>query len=314
MRVISVFLLCSSSLLAQSAGVPRLGWVEYGEPGRLLPVSGLPGAAQLVEGAGMTLARHRIAALQPSGSLAALVSDQGAVVLARIAENADAPAEQLNGAVESPRSVAWSPSGDVLLITGENRLQIWGVSGGGGAELLREIPFDAESAAVSDGGSRVLARADGVLYLIGEEGAVQEVSRLAFGPFAFLAGSRRFAWLESDGAKISGDWGEPQREPFSLDGESVQRFIASPAPRSLLLAESGGGGTVVQLWTEERGWCGRWQLPVQVRNLEPTGAAGVVRFAAREPGPIWMADLGALRPSVFFVPAGQPQDADGGDQ
>ncbi len=314
MRVISVFLLCSSSLLAQSAGVPRLGWVEYGEPGRLLPVSGVAGAAQLDEGAAWNLAGHRIAALQPSGSLAVLASDDGAVLLARIGAG-ETSAAPLEGAIESPRSVVWSPSGDALLAAGGDRLQIWQISRSGQAALSREIPVSAEDAAVSDGGSLVLARMDGVLYLIAEDGAMQEVSRNARGPFTFLAGSRRFAWLESDGAKIGGDWGEPLTEPFRLDGETVQRFVASPAPRSLLLAESGGGGTVVQLWTEERGWSGHWRLPAHVQGFAPTGAPGVLRLLSFEPGPLWMADAGALQPSVFFVPAGQTaQDANGGDQ
>lgn len=314
MRVISVFLLCSSSLLAQSAGVPRLGWVEAGEPGRLLPVSGVAGAAQLDESAAWNLAGHRIAALQPSGSLAVLASDDGAVLLARIG-GGETPAAPLEGAIEAPRSVAWSPSGDALLVAGGDRLQIWKIPSGGQAALLREIPVSAEDAAVSDGGSLVLARMDGVLYLIAEDGAMQEVSRQASGPFTFLAGSRRFAWLESDGAKIGGDWGEPQTEPFHLDGETVQRFVASPAPRSLLLAESGGGGTVVQLWTEERGWSGQWRLPAHVQGFVPTGAPGVLRLLSSEPGPLWMADAGALQPAVFFVPAGQTaQDANGGDQ
>lgn len=314
MRCISLLLICSACLLAQSAGLPRLGWVESGEPGRLLPVSGVAGAARLEEGAGMALAPHRAAALQPAGSLAALVSIEGAVHLTRITEDGDAPASVLSGAVESPHGLAWSPSGDVLLLIGEDRLQVWTVSRGGGAGLLKEIPVAAEHAAVADGGGRVLARADGVLYLIEADGAMQPVSRQSRGSFTFLAGSQRFAWLEEDGLRIGGGWGEPEAAPFSLDGDTVQRFIASSARHSLLLAESGAEGTVARLWTEQHGWAGQWHCPAQIHGLEPTGAAGVLRLVSHEPGPIWMADLGALRPSVFFVPAGQAQDANGGDQ
>ncbi len=96
--------------------------------------------------------------------------------------------------------------------------------------------------------------------------------------------------------------------------EGAQRLLASAASGKLLLAETSGGQSHLRLWNLDGGLEGEWRVPVEVVALEPTGMAGVLRLAAREAGPVWMADLGALEPSVFFVPRGEGQARQGGEQ
>lgn len=309
----SILLLLAGSLcLGQSTGLPQLGWVRGDEPGRYQRVVGVAGAAQ-VDGQA-ALAVFEVLSIRPRDGMAAVVLEDGAVALARLdGSTGEGALQRLPGALESPGLAAWSPSGDALLLAAPARqqLQIWKMEGADAA-LLREIPMAAESAAVSDGGGRILALADGVLYRMDEDGALLEVSRNA-AAFTFVAGGERYAWIEGSMLHLSGPGAEVQ--PVELEEqENGVRLLASAGHGMLLLAESAGGEARLRLWNSEGELAGEWRCPAEITGMRASGVAGVLHLAAHGEGPVWMADLGAVQPSVFFVPRPAELQRQGGDQ
>lgn len=299
--------------LAQTPGIPGLGWIAGEEPGRYQRVAGIAGAALL--DSEVQLAPGRLIAIRPGSPVAVSVSKEGTVSLVKLEAAADESAgAALEGAVEAPAVAAWSPSGDALLLAGGGRIQIWRADAGGPPSLLREFPFEAEAAAVSDGGARVLARAGGALYLLDEDGAIELVSAGPAGAFTFLAGSPQFAWIENSALRFGGAGAPPEGLELGELLDGGRRLLAGAAPDKLLLAEPGAGETRLRVWNMEGAVEGDWRIPAEVTDLEPTGAQGVVRLGTRSAGPIWLADLAAVEPLVFFVPRGGRQAHPGGEQ
>lgn len=314
MKSFFLLILAGAACLGQSPGIPELGWIRGEEPGRYQRVAGLAGAAQMLGEAVFTTSE--VLAMRPGSGMAAVMLEDGAVALARLdAASEEQALQRLPGAVESPSLAVWSPSGDALLLASRERdlAQIWKMEGAE-AVLMREVPLSAETAALSDGGGRILARIGGVLYLCGEEGAMVEVSRQAAGAFTFLAGSGRFAWIEGEVLRFGGGAAEPEAIELGSPQEDVRRMLASAARGKLLLVEAGEGETRVRLWDAEGREEGEWLCPAAVEAVRPTGSAGVFHLAASSAGPAWMADLGAVQPSVFFVPRSQEPQRQGGDQ
>lgn len=307
-----LLLLAGSVCLGQSTGLPHLGWVRGEEPGRYQRVVGVAGAAQMERQ--VEIAAFEVLAMRPGGGMAAVVLEDGAVAVARL----DAPAEEgalqrLPGAVEAPGLAAWSPSGDALLLTSPARqqLQVWKMEGAD-AVLLREIPVEAESAAVSDGGSRILARAGGVLYRVDEDGSMLEVSRDA-AAFTFLGGAERYAWIEGLTLRLSAS-GEEVHLAELEEQENGVRLLASAGRGMLLLAESAAGEARLRLWNSRGELAGEWRCPAEITEVRPSGVAGVFHLVASGGGPVWLADLDAVEPSVFFVPRGEAREQQGGEQ
>jgi len=292
--------------------VPGLGWVENGESGRYQRVAGVAGAAQIE--AEWKIPASRLVALRPGGGLAAVALEDGGVALARLdPSGGEASLQLLAGAVEAPGLMAWSPSGDALLLASPERqqLQVWKLEGAEPA-LVRELPLAAERAAVSDGGSQVLAYADGVLHRMDQDGSMLEVSRNAVA-FTFLAGTERFAWIDGSTLHWSGPGAEAQ--PVQLEElDNGARLLASTGRGMLLLAESSAGETRLRLWNSAGEPAGEWRCPAEITEMRASGVAGVLHLATRGEGPVWMADLGAVQPSVFFVPRPAAPQRQGGDQ
>lgn len=312
MRNTAFLLLGAAVCLAQRPGAPGLGWIAGEEPGRYQRVSGIAGGALLDMEA--EVAPGRLALIRPGSAMAVFVSVEGMAGLVRFEQaEPDARWQPIEGAVENATLAAWSPSGDALLLAGEGRIQVWSF-GRDAPALAREFALDALAAAVSDGGSRVLARTADALYLIDDSGGMQEVTRQPAEAFSFIAGSGRFAWIEGSMLHIAGAgaWQEPVE--LGEQAEGTRRLLASAAKGKLMLAESSGGESRLRLLSPEGATEGEWRIPAEVVALEATGMAGVLRLAAKEAGPVWMADLGAVEPSVFFVPRGEGQTRQGGER
>lgn len=311
--VISLLML-AVPLSAQTPGAPHLGWAPGQAPNSLARVAGLAGAA-LLEGE-VQIPPHQQLVLRPGGNVAALVLEDGAAGLMQLDASAGGAVLQgLEGAVRGPDLVVWSPSGDALLLASAGVAQIWKTREGEAPALLKEMPLELDSAAVSDGGDRILALKGRTLYLLETDGSMQVLSREAAGPFTFLAGGARFVWAEPAGLRVGGGAGGP--EP--LDGEEqeeedARRLLASVTKGVLLVVKSGTDGSQLRLWNEDGGWVGEWHCPAPITGIQSTGAAGVLNLATDASGPLWMVDLGALRPSLFFVPRTASQNADGGDR
>ncbi|MGQ9917879.1 MAG: hypothetical protein ACUVS7_10720 [Bryobacteraceae bacterium] len=310
-KAILWMILLAAVSLGQSPRVPELGWIAGEEPGRFQRVTGLAGAAQL--DTEVDLGPSRLLALRPGSPVAIAVSEEGGVYLVNLEAADRARSAVLEGALAAPAVVAWSPSGDALLLAGDGWIQVWVSNADGVPHLLREFPFEAEAAAVSDGGARVLARAEGALYQLDEDGAIEPVSGGPAGAFTFLAGSPQFAWIEHSALRFGGG-APPEGLELGELPEGGRRLLAGAAPGKLLLAEPGAEETRLRVWNMEGAVEGDWRIPAEVTELHATGALGVVRLAARGAGPVWMADLTAVQPSVFFVPRGERQARQGGEK
>jgi len=299
MRFIPFLLSWVIPVAAQTAGVPRLGWVlEEGSRTAVREAIGIPGAAQL--GASREILAGLTLLLRPGGSAAIALPESGLPLLADLDSLAAGLAPPLEGALEQPDVAAWSPLGKAFLLasTRQARLQVWRAEAGGWL-LTQELPLAVQSAAVSDEGE-VLVRTDGVLYRIGDEGAMQEVSRQA-AEFTFLAGSRSFAWAEASRVLISGGAGMAEI-PLPDQGGVARVLLFSPVRGRLAVAEAGEASARLSLWSEEGLPQGEWVCPAALVRVTASGTEGIVRLVAQGEGPVWMASFDAAGGRVFFVP------------
>ena len=299
MRCIPFFLSWLIPVAAQTAGVPRLGRVlEERDPAVLREAIGIPGAAQL--GAGRELPAGLSLSLRPGGGAAIALPESGPPLVADLDSLAAGLAAPLEGALEEPDLAAWSPLGEAFLLASarQARLQVWRADAAGWL-LVHELPLAAESAAVSDEGE-VLARIDGVLYLIGAGGAMQELSREA-AEFTFLAGSAGFAWAEASRVIISGRAGMAEI-PLPDQGGAARVLVSSPVRGRLLLIQAGEASSRLTLWSEDGSQQGEWSCPAALVRVSATGTGGVVRLVAQGEGPLWMASFDDAGGRVFFVP------------
>ncbi len=312
MRAEFWFVLLATPCLAQVPGVPELGWISSESSGRYERVAGVAGAAQRI--GGVELPEGKIQAVRPGAAMAAAVTEEGRAVLHRLDAAAEGSEPRLlEGAIGEPLLVGWSPSGDALLLASDTRLQVWRIGAGGEPALLTELPLAAEAAAVSDGGRRLLARIQGALHLVGEDGSMMELSREPAPAFTFLAGSDRYAWIGGRTLHIGGSGIAAASIELEESGEEATLLLASAGPGKLLLAEAGPAGTRLRLWDSDGEAEGEWFCPAEITAVRATGAAGVLHLVTRGGGPAWMADLGAVRPSVFFVPPAGKNDPQGGE-
>jgi hypothetical protein len=209
--------------------------------------------------------------------------------------------QPLPGGLRDAAMAAWSPLGGklVLVSAAESRVQVWQAKGEG-LSLLRELPIAAERAAVSDSGE-MLAQIDGVLYWIGESGAMQEVTRGLKGGFTFLAGTSNYAWIEDSGLWIAGSGETVHVSLPELEGGGA-RLLASPVRGGLVLVERRGQSAVLSYWNGRGEKLGEWECPAAVTGVAATGSEGVLRLLADGEGPVWMAEFSQAGGRVFFVP------------
>lgn len=309
MRSIPFLLLAAWAVSAagQTAGVPRLGWVIEESGAAVREALGIPGAAQL--GPNREIPGVRMLVLRPGSGMALAVREDGQPVAGDLDSLAAGSAQELEGAVLRPVLAVWSPLGKALLLasSSESRLQVW-LQEGEGWRLERESALEAESAAVSDRGE-VLARIDGVLYLLGADGSMREITREPGSRFTFLAGSSRYAWLEAGAVRLAGENGAVAEIPLA-ERDGVARLLFSPVRGMLVVAEAREDETEVTLWTGEGMKQGEWICPATVTGITASGADGVVQLVVQGDGPAWMASFDHSGGRVFFVP--RPA-AEGGD-
>jgi len=303
MRIAAIVTLCTSPLLAQSAGVPRLGWIPADPPGRLREVVGLPGAAQL--GPPLSFGAARILSIRPDRNIAVALRPDGTVGILHLRPGVpDAAWQTLEGAVHDADVAAWSPLGHVLALgsVAEGRLQVWHIEVEDTPKLAYELPVTAGRAAVSDAGS-VLAAMDGALYRVSADGAMQLVSPHVSGAVTFLAGSDRFAWVEDSGVWMQGRDGPPVRIVLPEGASTNGILLASARGAPLLAAAPGPKETILASWNEHGEPVGQWRCPVSALGLAPSGQQGVFQLVTARTGPVWMAAFGDTGGRVFFVPA-----------
>jgi len=301
MRSIPFLLLAAwtASATAQTAGVPRLGWGMEEGGASVREALGIPGAAQL--GPNREIPGVRMLVLRPGSGTALALREDGQPVAGDLDSLAAGSAHELEGAVQRPDLAVWSPLGRALLLSSssESRLQVW-LQEGEGWRLERESALEAESAAVSDRGE-VLARIGGVLYFLGTDGSMEEITRDPGSRFTFLAGSGRYAWLEAGAIRLAGESGAMVEIPL-MQKDGVARLLFSPVRETLVVAEAQDGSTELTLWTGEGLKQAEWICPATVLQIAPSGADGVVQLLVPGEGPAWMASFDQSGGRVFFVP------------
>lgn len=300
MRILVILACCAAPLMAQSAAVPRLGWISGQEPSRLHEVLGLPGAAQL--GPPLTLCDAAILAVRPGSNLAVVIRSDGAAGLLRLQPGRqDAGWEELAEAVRGADLAVWSPLGEALVLSSaaEGRLQVWR-SAEGVLRLAYEVPLAAARAAVSDSGT-LLAESGGILYLAGPDGSLQTLDAAAGGAFTFLAGSGLYARMEGAVLRIEG--GEQGPVLVELpEGMDAQRILLLSLRRAPLVAVAAGEeAATVAAWDASGRSVGQWQIPAAVRLVRHAGPEDVVELVTQG-GPVWMASFTDSGGRVFFVP------------
>lgn len=307
MRILPILTFCAAPVFAQSAAVPRIGWALGEEPGRIHEVVGIAGAAQL--GTALALCDAKILALRPGSNIAIVVRADGSAGLLRLRPGRqDAGWEALDEAVSDADAAAWSPLGSALVLASASaaRLQVWQVEDGR-LRLSYERPLAAARAAVSDAGT-VLAEIDGALYRIGADGSMAEVSQRAHGPFTFLAGSERYAWLEDSVIRLEG--GDHAPAVIDLEGgEDRKRMLFSLAEAPLGVVEAGAEGSLLTVWSGDARRLGQWEIPAAVTQVAAAGPASVVQLVAPG-GPVWMASFEDSGGRVFFVPRIRQEEDD----
>ncbi len=279
--------------------MPRIGWALGDEPGRIHEVVGIPGAAQL--GPALALCDAKLMALRPGSNIAVVIRADGSSGLLRLRPGRqDAGWQALEEAVPEADFAAWSPSGTALVLgsSAAGRLQVWLVEEGR-LRLARELPLAASRAAVSDAGA-VLALVDGALYRIGPDGSMEAVSRRAAGPFTFLAGSERYAWLEDSVLRLEGGDGAPAT--VELEGDEVrQRLLFSLPEAPVGIVEAGSESSRLTVWSGDARPLGQWEVPAVVKQVAVAGPGSLIQLVA--PGsPVWMASFDRSGGRVFFVP------------
>lgn len=301
MRILAILTICAAPVFAQSAAVPRLGWALGDEPGRIREVIGIAGGAQL--GPPLVLCDAKVLALRPGSNLAIVVRGDGSAGLLRLRPGRqDAGWQTMPEAVPHAATAAWSPLGRALVLASPSagRLQVWLVEDGR-LRLARELPVAAARAAVSDAGT-VLAEIDGALYRIAGDGSMAAVASRSGGPFTFLAGSERYAWLEDSVIRLEG--GEAAPAAVELEGGQQRTHLLFSAPEAPLgIVEAGSGASLLMVWSEDARSLGRWEVPAAVTGVAAAGPPGLVQLLAPG-GPVWMASFERSGGRVFFVPAG----------
>ncbi|MGC8761168.1 MAG: hypothetical protein ACP5VC_14520 [Bryobacteraceae bacterium] len=251
----------------------------------------------------MALRNAEILAFRPGTNSALVVGADGAVGLLHLRpEEPDATWQALREAVHDPDIAAWSPCGDglVLASAAEGRLQVWHIEDNF-PKLAYELPLAPTRAAVSDAGT-VLAEVDGALYTTGPDGSMRTVTAQAAGPFTFLAGSERYAWLDGGRLRMEGAGEAPLTVGLPEGADPRRVLLLSIRGAPLAAASPGDEGTLLTAWNESGEKIGQWQCPVAAARLWMAGPEGVVQLVSGDDGPVWMALFENTGARIFFVP------------
>jgi DNA-binding beta-propeller fold protein YncE len=310
MRTISMVLLASSFLPHVGAqgniGSPPLGFAFDANRNALRPVRGIPGAAVLDEPleSGFAIAQ---AAVAPSQNFALAVSaEDRRLHLIRLT---GAPSDTLvNGAMDAPDRIVFSPTGGTALLHGQDsRMQI--LSGLPESVAVQELaPVESavvDTMAVSDDGAFVLLSSEGVRFVGPEQSGAflalpPSVTAMSFGP-----GSHDLVAVTHSGdvyigrsIDTNGDFrqvyagGEQTADPvgvrFSADGQRAFTANASGVVVAIDIMNASGNSVSCRC------------VPTV---LEPLGSGPLFRLTQISGQPLMLFDAGATEPRVWFVPA-----------
>jgi hypothetical protein len=284
----TLFLFLPLAALGQEMSGPTLGWSPADDGRSLRVIYGVAGAARM--GTAVAFPEELTGVtVSPSGQRAVAMADGVAVLVNLVTLHRTA----LPGGSRYDQAV-WSPSGTALLLTNhENGLLKTYVQHGNQFDAVVEVALTAESYAVSDDGTAILAAAGEELLLRTAEGS--SVAGPKTTGFTFLA--RTHTAVFTDGAElvIGGN-------RFALPAESV--LLESPAAGRILAIDRAAGKLI---WFDDQGTrLAEASCQCEVSRVERLGTAGTLRLVTTGDGPAWLTETSSTTNRLFFVPTSEP--------
>jgi hypothetical protein len=280
----TLFALLPLAALAQEMTGPTLGWSPSDDGRSLQAIYGVAGAARL----GAAVAWPETVTdvvVSPSGQRAVAVEDGLPVLVNLVTQQRTA----LAGASRADVKV-WSPLGTALLLADrESGLVRTYALHSSRFDLVAELTLAAESYAVSDDGTSILAVAGEELLLRTSEGS--SIAGRKSSGFTFLA--RTNTAVFTDGAElVIGS----NRFPLALEGALVE----SPAAGRILAIDRAGGKLI---WFDDQGaQLAEAACSCEVSRVERLGSAGTLRLVTSGEGPAWLTETSGVSNRLFFVP------------
>ncbi len=312
-RYLLVFAIFAGVACAQTGTFtgPVAGYVFDGNAHSLRPVLGIPGAATV--GAPIDVGYSLTAAYVAPGqdSFFGIASDGSthwfAIAAGAVKESA------INGVMQSPERVVFSPSGTAAALYANGQAQIVtglhaspvtagsiSLSGTNAAHGRRVAP----ALAVSDDGSYLLVALNGSIQLASQNGVVRPVIQTGSDAvMAFAPGGHDAAIAaRGTGAVLIRDVpGSATQQPLAGDGPSFNAavgiafsgdgshvFVASASQKSALALDLSGN---------------RSDMTCSCSPAELTPMGSSFRLNELTADPLWLVDAGASGPRVVFVPA-----------
>ncbi len=277
-----LFALLSLVTYAQEMTGPTLGWSQSADGRALQAIYGVAGAARLGPAVGWPVELTDIL-VSPSGQRAVAGEGDTAVLVDLLTRRVS----PLSGAFRASIKV-WSPLGRALLLANNGQVRVY-VQRGNTFEALEETNLAAESYAVSDDGSSILAIAGDELLLHNAQGA-RVLGRKTAG-FTFVAGTNTAAF--ADGAELvigSNRFALPVDAPW----------LESPAVGKILTIDRAGGRVI---WFDDQGsQLAEASCNCPVERVERLGTTGTLRLVSSGGGPAWLAETSNVSHRLFFVP------------
>ena len=278
----TLFALLPLATYAQEMTGPTLGWSQSADGRSLQAIYGVAGAARLGPAAGWPEELTDIL-ISPSGQRTVAREGDTTVLVDLLTRRVTA----LRGASRAGTKV-WSPLGTALLLANNGQVRIY-VQRGSPFEPLEETSLTAESYAVSDDGSSILAIAGDELLLHNAQGA-RVLGRKSAG-FTFLAGTNTPAFTDGADLVIGGN-------RFALPVDSP--WLESPAAGKILAIDRAAGRVV---WLDDQGTqLAEASCNCPIDRVERLGAPGTLRLMTSDGGPAWLAETSNTSHRLFFVP------------
>ncbi len=278
----TLFALLPLVTYAQEMTGPTLGWSQSADGRSLQAIYGVAGAARLGPAAGWPDELTEIL-ISPSGQRA-IAREGDTTVLFDLLTRRVTP---LRGATRAGTKV-WSPLGTALLLANNGQVRVY-VQRGSAFEAREETSLLAESYAVSDDGSSILAISGDELLLQNAQGA-RVLGRKSAG-FTFVAGTNTLAF--ADGAELV-----LGSNRFALPVDSP--WLESPAAGRILAIDRAGGRVI---WFDDQGTLlAEASCNCSVERVERLGTSGTLRLITSGSGPAWLVETLNTSQRLFFVP------------
>jgi len=305
-----------ASPATHSTSIPtgaNLGYIWRSSDSTVRAISGVPGSAHIEEPM-FAAHKYRNAAASVRSNTILLEDGNGNLWMYRPKQDVQ-PQELLSGFTQ-PSQIVFAPSGDpvVVFAQGSNRLiQVTGLSGAPRlSERSLHVPGSLSAAAPSDDGTLLLAYKvqDGSVSIasVGADGSVSSIVSLSgFGGMSFLRGKSDalvadndknvLYLLHLDGANFA-----LRSIASAKDGLSKPSAVAASFDNRWAAVINENGGRLIRIDISGKSQAQSVQCICVSTELTPLAGEGVFQLNSGDSSPVWLADLAANQPKLFFIP------------